>query len=392
MKFNFDKLTERRGTSSMKWDGEGDPADVLQLWVADMDFRTAPVVTEAVLKRASSGIFGYTAVPDKYYVALELWFAERHGWTINRQKVIYTSGVVPALSAIIKALTKPGQGVILQTPAYNCFFSSIRNNGCKIVENPLLRNETPDGFTFSIDFDSLEELASDPDNTLMVLCNPHNPTGRVWTANELTRVADICSRHGVRVVSDEIHCELVHPTSRPYTPYATIDKDAIVCCSPSKAFNIAGLQIANIVAPDMSTRSRIDRAINDNEVCDVNPFGVEALQAAYTQDGAMWLDELNRYLYDNYLCLRETFTKHLPALKVCDSESTYLAWVDITALGMTSDEVAELLLEKAGVRISSGKTYGDDRYIRINYACPRRRLDEALSRIVNTLSSTSKNL
>lgn len=392
MKFNFDELTERRGTSSMKWDGEGDPADVLQLWVADMDFRTAPVVTEAVLKRASSGIFGYTAVPDKYYVALERWFAERHGWTIDRQKVIYTSGVVPALSAIIKALTKPGQGVILQTPAYNCFFSSIRNNGCKIVENPLLRNETPDGFTFSIDFDSLEELASDPDNTLMVLCNPHNPTGRVWTANELTRVADICSRHGVRVVSDEIHCELVHPTSRPYTPYATIDKDAIVCCSPSKAFNIAGLQIANIVAPDMSTRSRIDRAINDNEVCDVNPFGVEALQAAYTPDGAMWLDELNRYLYDNYLCLRETFTKHLPALKVCDSESTYLAWVDITALGMTSNEVAELLLEKAGVRISSGKTYGDDRYIRINYACPRRRLDEALSRIVNTLSSTSKNL
>ena len=392
MKFNFDELTERRGTSSMKWDGEGDPADVLQLWVADMDFRTAPVVTEAVLKRASSGIFGYTAVPDKYYIALERWFAERHGWTIDRQKVIYTSGVVPALSAIIKALTKPGQGVILQTPAYNCFFSSIRNNGCKIVENPLLRNETPDGFTFSIDFDSLEGLASDPDNTLMVLCNPHNPTGRVWTANELTRVADICSRHGVRVVSDEIHCELVHPTSRPYTPYATIDKDAIVCCSPSKAFNIAGLQIANIVAPDMSTRSRIDRAINDNEVCDVNPFGVEALQAAYTPDGAMWLDELNRYLYDNYLCLRETFTKHLPALKVCDSESTYLAWVDITALGMTSDEVAELLLEKAGVRISSGKTYGDDRYIRINYACPRRRLDEALSRIVNTLSSTSKNL
>ena len=392
MKFNFDELTERRGTSSMKWDGEGDPADVLQLWVADMDFRTAPVVTEAVLKRASSGIFGYTAVPDKYYVALERWFAERHGWTIDRKKVIYTSGVVPALSAIIKALTKPGQGVILQTPAYNCFFSSIRNNGCKIVENPLLRNETPDGFTFSIDFDSLEELASDPDNTLMVLCNPHNPTGRVWTANELTRVADICSRHGVRVVSDEIHCELVHPTSRPYTPYATIDKDAIVCCSPSKAFNIAGLQIANIVAPDMCTRSRIDRAINDNEVCDVNPFGVEALQAAYTQDGAMWLDELNRYLYDNYLCLMETFTKHLPALKVCDSESTYLAWIDITALGMSSDEVAELLLEKAGVRISSGKTYGDDRYIRINYACPRRRLDEALSRIVNTLSSTSKNL
>ena len=392
MKFNFDELTERRGTSSMKWDGEGDPADVLQLWVADMDFRTAPVVTEAVLKRASSGIFGYTAVPDKYYVALERWFAERHGWTIDRQKVIYTSGVVPALSAIIKDLTKPGQGVILQTPAYNCFFSSIRNNGCKIVENPLLRNETPDGFTFSIDFDSLEELASDPDNTLMVLCNPHNPTGRVWTANELTRVADICSRHGVRVVSDEIHCELVHPTSRPYTPYATIDKDAIVCCSPSKAFNIAGLQIANIVAPDMSTRSRIDRAINDNEVCDVNPFGVEALQAAYTPDGVMWLDELNRYLYDNYLCLREALTKHLPALKVCDSESTYLAWVDITALGMTSDEVAELLLEKAGVRISSGKTYGDDRYMRINYACPRRRLDEALSRIVNTLSSTSKNL
>lgn len=391
MKSVFDELTERRGTSSMKWDGEGDPADVLQLWVADMDFRTAPVVTEAVMKRASSGIFGYTAVPDKYYDVLKKWFSDRHSWTIDREKVIYTSGVVPALSAIIKALTHTDEGVILQTPAYNCFFSSIRNNGCKIIENPLLRNDTPGGFTYLIDFENLEKLASQPENTLLVLCNPHNPTGRVWTADELTRVADICHRHGVRVVSDEIHCELVHPVSRPYIPYATIDLEAIICCSPSKAFNTAGLQIANIVSPDMATRALIDRAINDNEVCDVNPFGVEALQAAYSIDGATWLNELNSYLYDNYLCLRKIFSEKLPMLKVCDSESTYLAWIDITALGMTSTDVARILLDKARVRISSGKTYGDNRYIRINYACPRARLIEALNRIATALSSATEN-
>lgn len=381
----FDFETDRRGTGSMKWDGKGDSADVIQLWVADMDFRTAPAVIDAVSRRAESGIYGYVNVGDEYYDALVKWFKERHGWVINRERVIYTPGVVPALSAIIKALTRPGEGVILQTPAYNCFFSSVRNNGCKMLENRLVREETPTGFTYRMGYDDLERLASLPETRLLILCNPQNPTGRIWRRDELEKVRDICRRHDVTVVSDEIHCELVHPEAGPYIPYATIDDKAIVCCSPSKAFNTAGLQIANIVSPDPDTQAKIDRAVNDNEVCDVNPFGVAGLEAAYNHGGD-WLDALNIYLTENYRMLREVFATSLPKLRVCDSEGTYLAWADVSPFGMTGDEVASLLLEKAKVRVSSGDIYGGPDYIRINYACPAVRLKRALDAICTTLS------
>ena len=377
MNFGFDEITERRGTGSYKWDSDTDP-DMIPLWVADMDFRTAPVIVDALQKRVSTGIFGYVKVPDSYYESLTRWFESRHGWKIERESVIYTSGVVPAISAIIKALVKPGEGVILHTPAYNCFFSSIRNNGCHPVTSPLIRKETENGFTYEIDFEELAHLASKSENRLLLLCNPHNPTGRVWTREELERTHDICRRHGVTVVSDEIHCELIHPGFE-YIPYLTVDPEAITCCSPSKAFNIAGLQIANIIAPNEAEYVRIDRAININEVCDVNPFGVIALQEAYNH-GGLWLDHLNLYLYNNYLFLRKTLKDRMPMLKVCDSESTYLAWVDIRALGMTADE-AEALGKKYGVWVNAGTVYGDPGYIRINYACPRQRLAEGLRRL-----------
>ena len=382
MNYNFDELTERRNTACVKWDSNTDP-DILPLWVADMDFRTAPAVKEAVMQRAASGIYGYVRVPDSYYDALEKWFSTRHDWQIDRNKVIYTSGVVPALSAIIKAIVKPGEGVIIQTPAYNCFFSSVRNNHTLEIDNPLRRIETSNGFTYEIDFDGLEAAAARPEAKLLLLCNPQNPTGRVWTREELQRVRDICHRNGVRVLSDEIHCELIR-SGYKYIPYATIDPDAIVCCSPSKAFNTAGLQTANIVCPDMETKTLIDRAINDNEVCDINPFGVVALEAAYNHGGE-WLDALNAYLDDNYRYLRETLENALPQLRICNSEATYLAWVDITPLHLTSDDVEKLLIEKAKVRINSGAMYDGEGYIRINYACPRGRLEEALTRIINTL-------
>lgn len=386
IKYDFDIPTNRRSSGSMKWDAEGDPADVIPLWVADMDFPTAPAIISALRERVDTGIFGYTQVMPEYYEALTRWFATRHHWHIDSERVIYTSGVVPAISAIIKALAKPGEGVILQTPAYNCFFSSIRNNKCNIIENPLLRIEKPGGFSYEIDFSGLESLASDPKNTLMILCNPHNPSGRVWNRDELNRIREICSKHDVRVISDEIHCELVHPDSQPYVPYATIDPSAVVCTSPSKAFNTAGLQIANIICPDPETQKRIDRAINDNEVCDVNPFGVIGLEAAYNRGGE-WLDALNRYLYDNYLTLRDMLSASAPQLPICLSESTYLAWIDIRPLRMSGDEVADYLLRTARVRVASGSTYGDPNYIRINYACQRRVLIEALTRIANALQS-----
>lgn len=383
-KYNFDELTQRRGTGCVKWDSDSDP-DMLPLWVADMDFRTAPAVTDALMRRASTGIYGYVRVPDRYYDALCRWFDERHNWQINRNRVIYTLGVVPAISAVIKALAKPGEGVIIQTPAYNCFFSSVKNNGCREVYNPLRRVEKGDAFTYEIDFEHLETLASQPDVKLLLLCNPQNPTGRIWTREELEQVRDICRRHGVRVLSDEIHCELARE-GRKYVPYATVDDEAVVFCSPSKAFNTAGLQISNIVCPDEEVQAKIDRAINDNEVCDVNPFGVEGLIAAYN-DGSDWLDALNDYLDDNYRLLRREFAANLPDLKVCLSEATYLAWVDIRPLGMTSDEVDILLREKAKVRINSGAMYHGEGYIRINYACPRQRLAEALKRIFGCLQN-----
>lgn len=288
MKYNFDKQISRRGTDSYKWDS-AESENVLPMWVADMDFRTAPAIVDALRRRVEHGIFGYTRVPDSYYEAVTGWFARRHGWTIDREWIIYTSGVVPAISAVIKALTVPGDKVLVQTPVYNCFFSSIRNNGCEMVSSPLVFASN----TFTIDYEDLERKTADPKVKVMLLCNPHNPAGRVWKREELVRIGEICIRHDVTVVSDEIHCELVFPEYR-YTPFASISENfrhhSVVCISPSKAFNIAGLQIANIICADANRRAKIDRAINDNEVCDVNPFGVIATQVAYNE-GEEWLNQ-----------------------------------------------------------------------------------------------------
>lgn len=285
MEYDFDTVIPRRGTDSCKWDTPAQE-DVLPMWVADMDFRTAPAVIEALQRRVAHGIFGYTKVPDAYYNAVEGWFARRHGWRIDRRWIVCTTGVVPALSAVIKALTKPGDRVIVQTPAYNCFFSSIRNNGCELSSNGLSYR----GDRYTVDFEDLEAKVADPKAKLLLLCNPHNPVGRVWTPEELRRMGEICLRHGVLVVADEIHCELTYD-GHDYTPFASLSEEflrhSVTCNSPSKAFNLAGMQIANIVAADEGVRRRIDRAINDNEVCDVNPLGVAALTAAYNEGGGV---------------------------------------------------------------------------------------------------------
>lgn len=385
MEYSFDTLTTRRGTSSYKWDSATD-ADVLPLWVADMDFQTAPVVVEALRRRVEHGIFGYTRVPDEYFESVVGWFARRHGWTFGKDEVIYTSGVVPALSAVIKALTREGDRVIVQEPVYNCFFSSIRNNGCEVVSNDLLYHDR----TYTIDFDDLERKAADPRARLMLLCNPHNPAGRVWTREELVRVAEICRCHDVRIVADEIHCEILRP-GLSYVPFGSLDKrlsgGCVVCNSPSKAFNTAGLQIANIVCDDADVRRRIDRAININEVCDVNPFGVCALQAAYTDEGARWLASLNAYLYANYDHLCDVFARELPQFPVVRMEGTYLVWVDCAVLHMPSADVCRHLLEHHRVWLNEGSMYGraGERFVRINIACPRERLDEGLRRVVEGL-------
>lgn len=385
----FDEVVGRRGSGSYKWDSSDD-AEIIPLWVADMDFRAAPVIIEALRRRVSHGVFGYTLVGDEYYEALTRWFERRHNYKFDRANVIYTSGVVPAISAILKALTSQGDGVIVQTPVYNCFFSSIRNNGCRLVENPLVRVDISEHeFTYRMDFDNLEAVAAADDVKVLLLCNPHNPTGRAWTADELERVADICNRHGVRVVSDEIHCELTMP-GYTHVAYGNIDRNAIVCVSPSKGFNTAGLQIANIVCPDAETREAVDRTININEVCDVNPFGVEALKAAYTDEGAAWLDGLRDYLWENYLYVRDFLRKELPDCPMARLEATYLPWVDVESLGIPAERLEEMLKSEAKVWVNCGEMYGRGGYIRLNIACPREVLAEGLRRMTAYIKRLKK--
>ena len=385
-KYDFDKLTERRGTNSYKWDSPVD-ADVLPMWVADMDFEVAPAITKALQERVTQGIFGYTMVPDSYYEAIVDWFKRRHGWTLERDWILYTTGVVPAVSCALKALTLPGEKVLVQTPAYNCFFSSIANSGCQLAENELVY----EGGTYHVDFDDFERKCADEKTTVFLLCNPHNPAGRVWKREELERMNDICLKHGVKVVADEIHCELVMPGFR-FVPFASVSAacrdNCVVLNSPSKAFNIAGLQIANIICADAAVRRRIDRAVNINEVCDVNPFGVLALQAAYTA-GEEWLDELNAYIHGNYELVKDFVAKEMPKLKVVRMEGTYLVWLDVMGLESTSDELTDKLLKEAKVMVNSGTMYGrraGEGFIRLNIACPRARLLEGLKRMGRCLA------
>ena len=389
MAYNFDSKVIRRGTGCYKWD-ETKEDGVIPMWVADMDFPTAPAIQEALRKRMEHGVFGYTMIQESYYKAIQDWFQRRHGWHIERSWVIPTTGVVPAISCALKAMALPGEKVLVQTPVYNCFFSCIKNTGCEIEENALVR----EGDTYRIDFNDFERKCADEKTTVFLLCNPHNPAGRVWTYEELDRMREICMRHSVRIISDEIHCELVMP-GNTFIPFATVcngkDKEGcdstatapVILNSPSKAFNIAGLQIANVICPSPTLRRRINRAININEVCDVNPFGPVALEAAYNESED-WLDSLNAYLWENYKCLKDFFAKELPQIEVLKLEGTYLVWIDIRSTNFTSDELTEKLLKENKVMVNSGTMYGHNAgegYLRINIACPREQMMEGIRRI-----------
>jgi len=385
MKYDFDELVVRRGTGCVKWDESPDD-EIIPLWVADMDFKAAPAIQDAIRKRAEHGVFGYTVVEDDYYEAVISWFQRRHDWTIRREEILYTTGVVPAMSVAIKALTMPGEKVLILSPDYNCFFSSVRNNGCEVLETALLRV----GDSFEVDWEDFETKCADEKTTVFLLCNPHNPCGRVWTAKELELMNDICLRHGVKVVSDEIHCELVMPGYR-FQPFAAVSEacreNSVILNSPSKSFNIAGLQAANIICSQPEWRRRLDRAININEVCDLNPFGPVALKAAYNESED-WIDELNQYLWGNYQALCEFVEANIPQWKVCKLEGTYLPWIDISAMNTTAQDLCDKLLDEAKVWLNPGTMYGPqsgEGYIRINIATQRSRLIEALNRIKKVL-------
>lgn len=380
MDYHFDKLTERHHTGCVKWDECPSP-DVIPLWVADMDFAVAPAIQDAIRQRAQHPVYGYTYVQEDYYAAVISWFWRRHQWHIRREWMLYTTGVVPAMSVAIKALTMPGERVIILSPDYNCFFSSIKNNGCEVAES-ILRFSLNSN-RFEVDWNNFEAICADEKTHVFLLCNPHNPTGRVWSREELQRMADICHRHDVRIISDEIHCELVMP-GNTFVPLGTVDPDAIILNSPSKSFNIAGLMMANIICRDAAIRRRIDRAININEVCDVNPFAPVAVKAAYN-DSEEWIDALNRYLWDNYQALCAFARQHLPQWKVMPLEGTYLVWVDVSAAcGDSVANYCERILEEAKVWLNPGTMYGPESgkgFLRINIACPRALLLEALNRL-----------
>jgi len=390
MTYNFDQCPDRRGTESVKWDLY---PGTLPMWVADMDFAVAPEIREALQKRLDHGVFGYELVPDDYYEIMGRWFASRHGWEgIGRENIVPTTGVIAAYSAAIKAMTVPGDKVMVMTPCYNAFFPAIRNNKCVQLDCPLRFN----GKQYIVDWDLFEQCAGQA--RVLLLCNPHNPVGRVWTREELLLMAEICRRNGVFVISDEIHCELTYP-GHDYTPWATLPaeyvKNSVSCISPTKAFNIAGIQIANIYAAEPDILKKMDRAINDNECCDVNIFGVTALKAAYGKGGP-WLDALRNYLYHNARTVCCFLEDELPGVVVPPLEGTYLMWLDCRwalrhgePLEGFSERLAAFLREKHGLTLSTGTIYGaaGEGFERLNIACPRTRLLDGLERFKDGITA-----
>lgn len=373
MKYDFTTQAAPRGTNSVKWDMK---QDVLPLWVAEMDFPVAPFIVDAVRRRVDKAIFGYTLIPDSYYECVRTWFRDRHGWSFGREDIIPIDGIVPAVSIAVKALTEPGDKVVFFTPAYNCFFHNITNPGA--VENRSVLLWNGETRRYEVDWPDFEARIADPATKAFLLCNPHNPCGRLWSREELQRMGRICKEHGVAVISDEIHCEITAPGSS-YTPFATLfPQDCIAMVSPTKPFSMPGLQIANIICSNPVFREKLDRVINIWEHCDVNQLGIVALEAAYSPEGQEWLDQMNEVVHANFLDLRERFAAEFPQVRVATLEATYLDWLDFAPLGLSGMQIQEHLLEKQKLWINAGDIYGDPACMRINLACPRSTMKKAL--------------
>ena len=378
MQYDFDALTDRRETGSLKWDTA---EDELPMWVADMDFRTAPEITEALKKRAEQGIFGYHIVTDSWREAVVGWWEKRHGFKIEKEWLIFCTGVVPAISSAVRKLTTPGENVLVQTPVYNIFFNSIRNNGRNVAENRLLY----DGHQYEIDWSDLEKKLSDPQTTLMILCNPHNPSGTIWTREELERIGMLCNKNHVTVISDEIHCDLTEP-GYDYVPFASVSeickKNSITCIAPTKTFNLAGLQTAAVVVQNEALRHKMDQALNTDKVAEPNAFAVTAAVAAFTK-GALWLDSLREYLLENKRTAEDFLGKEIPLVSLVPSHATYLLWLDCSKVIGDAAELCRYLRSETGLYLSAGAVYGGNgnQFLCMNIACPRERLTDGLERL-----------
>ena len=377
MKYDFDRVIDRRNTNSYKWDSE---KDVLPLWVADMDFETAPCVKEAIVKKAQFGIFGYSIYGEEWEQSYISWWKRRHNFEIKREWLIFTTGIIPAISTCVRKLTTAAEKVLVQTPCYNIFFNSIVNNGRVPLESPLAF----DGTNYSIDFNRLEKDLSDPQCSLMILCNPQNPTGTIWKKDELARIGELCKKHGVKVISDEIHCDVTVP-GKSYIPFAAASdvcaSISVSCISPTKCFNIAGINTAAVVVPDEFLRHKVWRGLNTDEVAEPNVFAIDATVAAFN-GGEDWLNQLNEYIYENRKFAADYIAQNCKGLSVINAEATYLLWVKLPD-GIDGNVFAQRLKEKTGLFIIGGNEYGKtgENFVRINLACPRSILEDAMERL-----------
>lgn len=377
MTYSFDKPLDRRGTYALKWDV---PEGELPMWVADMDFATAPEIQEAIQKRASHGVFGYTVVPEEWYQAVQGWWEKRHHFSMEKEWLIFCTGVVPAISSMVRKLTAVGENIVLLTPVYNIFFHSAVNNGRNISECPLKY----DGNTYSVDFEELERQLADPQTTMLIFCNPHNPVGKIWERETMERIGELCRRHHVLVISDEIHCDLTDP-GRSYIPYASVSEicreNSITCIAPTKTFNLAGLQTAAVMVPDQNLRHKVWRALNTDEVAEPNVFAVTAAISAYSE-GAPWLDALRTYLYENKSMVKDFLEKELERIRLVPSEATYLLWLDCGEILGNVDELAAFLRRETGLYLSAGSQSGKagKRFLRMNIACSKSVLKDGLER------------
>ncbi len=382
MSYNFDKQVNRRNTCSYKWDVK---ENELPMWVADMDFEVAPEILAAINNKISERVFGYQMIPDAWYEAYQSWWQKRHHYTIDKESLIFCTGVVPAISSTVRKLTTPAEKVLIQTPVYNIFFNSIYNNGRNIIENRL---KYIDGH-YEIDFEDLEAKLSDPQTTLFILCNPHNPVGRIWDKATLAKIGALCEKHHVTVLSDEIHCDLTDPNAE-YVPYGSASEacrnNSVTCIAPTKAFNIAGLQTAAVVVPNPVLRHKIWRALNTDEVAEPNILAVPAAIAAFTQ-GDAWLDELRTYIYENKRYVRTFLEAHLPKVHLVQSQATYLLWLDCHAYSNDSAALSQMIREKTGLYLSQGTIYGGDGhdFLRMNIACPKANVIDGLNRLKSAL-------
>ena len=378
MKYDFDTVINRRNTHSLKWDID---ENELPMWVADMDFRTAPEITEVLKHRAEHGIFGYTVIPEEWYNAYIGHWKNRYGFEIKREWLMFCTGVIPAISSTVRKLTTPAENVVIQTPVYNIFYNCILNNGRNGLENKLLYKSG----NYVIDFDDLENKLSAPQTTLMILCNPHNPVGKIHSREELEKIGDLCKKHGVTVISDEIHCDLTDPGLK-YTPFASVSdvcRDiSVTCITPTKAFNLAGIQTAAISVPNVHLRHRVNRAINTDEVAEPNAFAIDAAIAAFTH-GESWLDELRIYIYENKKAVEKYLTENLPQIKLVPSQATYLLWLDCSQLPLEGYTLAKDIRKKTGLYLSAGESYGENgkKFLRMNIACPDTVLYDGLDRL-----------